>query len=206
MRTADDLFGGPQGSPRTDELIAASVQWAREIMLKIDSLCDPAVIESARRADASEETLDITLNLGILWRYQGSPKSRMTMTLASRTYEKLPPRTIKAIEMLGQHHKLKSSRRFPESSRRRSHNALGPRSRFPATSSHPIQYAAISQAPLYPLRCYWPAPTRREAWSHTGQRRPALRSGQRLSPLIRTTSESVFPRTMANCFPSRDQA
>src|ERR1019366_10714203 len=28
MRTADDLFGGPQGSPRTDKLIAASVQWA----------------------------------------------------------------------------------------------------------------------------------------------------------------------------------
>ena len=25
MRTADDLFGGPQGSPRTDRLIAASV-------------------------------------------------------------------------------------------------------------------------------------------------------------------------------------
>jgi hypothetical protein len=40
MRTADDLFGGPQGSPRTDQLIAASVQWAREIMRKIDSLCD----------------------------------------------------------------------------------------------------------------------------------------------------------------------
>jgi hypothetical protein len=25
MQTADDLFGGPQGSPRTDKLIAASV-------------------------------------------------------------------------------------------------------------------------------------------------------------------------------------
>jgi hypothetical protein len=32
MQTADDLFGGPQGSPRTDKLIAASVQWARLIM------------------------------------------------------------------------------------------------------------------------------------------------------------------------------
>jgi hypothetical protein len=40
MQTADDLFGGPQGSPRTDMLIAASVQWAREIMKKIDSVCD----------------------------------------------------------------------------------------------------------------------------------------------------------------------
>jgi len=27
MRTADDLFGTPQGSPRTDRLIAASIQW-----------------------------------------------------------------------------------------------------------------------------------------------------------------------------------
>jgi hypothetical protein len=27
MRTGDDLFGGPEGSPRTDKLIAASVQW-----------------------------------------------------------------------------------------------------------------------------------------------------------------------------------
>ena len=39
MRTADDLFGGPEGSPRTDKLIAASVQWARLIMEKVDSVC-----------------------------------------------------------------------------------------------------------------------------------------------------------------------
>ena len=38
MQTADDLFGGPQGSPRTDKLIAASVQWAEEIMRKIDKV------------------------------------------------------------------------------------------------------------------------------------------------------------------------
>ncbi len=38
MQTADDLFGGPQGSPRTDKLIAASVQWAERIMQKIDLL------------------------------------------------------------------------------------------------------------------------------------------------------------------------
>jgi hypothetical protein len=37
MERADDLFGGPQGSPRTDKLIAASVQWAEKIMEKIDS-------------------------------------------------------------------------------------------------------------------------------------------------------------------------
>jgi hypothetical protein len=38
MQTANDLFGGPQGSPRTDKLIAASVQWAEEIMRKIDGV------------------------------------------------------------------------------------------------------------------------------------------------------------------------
>jgi hypothetical protein len=36
MQTADDLFGGPQGSPRSDKLIAASVQWAEIITAKID--------------------------------------------------------------------------------------------------------------------------------------------------------------------------
>jgi hypothetical protein len=39
MRTADDLFGGPEGSPRTDKLIAASVQWAELIMRKVDGVC-----------------------------------------------------------------------------------------------------------------------------------------------------------------------
>ena len=38
MRTADDLFGGPQGSPRTDQLIAASIQWAERMMEKIDGV------------------------------------------------------------------------------------------------------------------------------------------------------------------------
>ena len=42
METADDLFGTPQGSPRTDKLIAASIQWAREIMKKIDTVCGKA--------------------------------------------------------------------------------------------------------------------------------------------------------------------
>lgn len=36
MQNADDLFGGPQGSPRSDKLIAASIQWAEKIMGKID--------------------------------------------------------------------------------------------------------------------------------------------------------------------------
>jgi hypothetical protein len=36
METAGDLFGGPEGSPRTDKLIAASIQWAERIMEKID--------------------------------------------------------------------------------------------------------------------------------------------------------------------------
>ncbi len=38
MERADDLFGGPQGSPRTDKLIAASVQWAEAIMERIDAV------------------------------------------------------------------------------------------------------------------------------------------------------------------------
>ena len=37
MQTADDLFGTPQGSPRADKLIAASIQWAERIMEKIDA-------------------------------------------------------------------------------------------------------------------------------------------------------------------------
>lgn len=38
MERADDLFGGPMGSPRTDKLIAASIQWAEKIMEKIDTI------------------------------------------------------------------------------------------------------------------------------------------------------------------------
>jgi len=38
LKTADDLFGGLQGSPRTDALIAAAVQWAERIMRKIDAV------------------------------------------------------------------------------------------------------------------------------------------------------------------------
>jgi hypothetical protein len=38
METADDLFGTPQGSPRTDKLIAASIQWAEKIMKRIDAV------------------------------------------------------------------------------------------------------------------------------------------------------------------------
>jgi hypothetical protein len=36
--SADDLFGGPQGSPRTDKRVAAAIQWAERIMRKIDSV------------------------------------------------------------------------------------------------------------------------------------------------------------------------
>jgi hypothetical protein len=38
MRTADDLFGGSMGSPRSDKLVAASVQSAEAIMRKIDEV------------------------------------------------------------------------------------------------------------------------------------------------------------------------
>jgi hypothetical protein len=38
LTTADDLFGGPQGSPRTDKMVAASIQRADEILQKIDNV------------------------------------------------------------------------------------------------------------------------------------------------------------------------
>jgi hypothetical protein len=38
LDTADDLFGGPQGSPRTDKIIAAAIQWAEPIMREIDGV------------------------------------------------------------------------------------------------------------------------------------------------------------------------
>jgi hypothetical protein len=38
MQAADDLFGTPSGSPRTDRLIEASIQWAERIMWKIDNV------------------------------------------------------------------------------------------------------------------------------------------------------------------------
>jgi hypothetical protein len=38
LDTADDLFGGPQGSPRADKMVAAAIQWAERIMKKIDHL------------------------------------------------------------------------------------------------------------------------------------------------------------------------
>jgi hypothetical protein len=38
MQRADDLFGMPNGSPITDRIIEASIQWAERIMERIDSL------------------------------------------------------------------------------------------------------------------------------------------------------------------------
>jgi hypothetical protein len=38
LDTADDLFGGPQGSPRTDKMVAAAIQWDDRILKKIDNL------------------------------------------------------------------------------------------------------------------------------------------------------------------------
>jgi hypothetical protein len=39
MERADDLFGMPEGSPRTNKLIDASIQWAERIMKRIDTTC-----------------------------------------------------------------------------------------------------------------------------------------------------------------------
>jgi len=38
MQMADDLFGTPQGSPRTDKLIDASIQWAERTLTRIDAV------------------------------------------------------------------------------------------------------------------------------------------------------------------------
>jgi hypothetical protein len=38
LKTADDLFGGPTGSARTDSMISAAVQWAELILKKIDAV------------------------------------------------------------------------------------------------------------------------------------------------------------------------
>src|ERR1019366_9088353 len=51
MQTADDLFGTPQGSPRTDKLIAASIQWAEKIMEKIDNCCSTKQRTTAANGD-----------------------------------------------------------------------------------------------------------------------------------------------------------
>jgi hypothetical protein len=37
MRMAGDLFGTPSGTPQSDWLIDASIQWAERIMRKIDN-------------------------------------------------------------------------------------------------------------------------------------------------------------------------
>jgi hypothetical protein len=41
MQTPDDHFGGPQGSPRTDKLIAASIQWLRKSWRRLTSDSPP---------------------------------------------------------------------------------------------------------------------------------------------------------------------
>jgi len=38
LKTAEGLFGTPQGSPRTDAMVAAAVQCADRIMRKIDGV------------------------------------------------------------------------------------------------------------------------------------------------------------------------
>jgi hypothetical protein len=38
LKTPEDLFGGPQGSPRTDAMVAPAVQWAERIMRKTDEV------------------------------------------------------------------------------------------------------------------------------------------------------------------------
>jgi hypothetical protein len=50
LKTADDLFGGPQGGPRTDAMIAAAIQSAERILRRKLMLCSCVPkIESASR-------------------------------------------------------------------------------------------------------------------------------------------------------------
>lgn len=56
MKTADDLFGGPQGSPRTDRLIGASIQWAEKIMQKIDERFSQVNDEEREREKVSTDS------------------------------------------------------------------------------------------------------------------------------------------------------
>jgi hypothetical protein len=37
FKTPEDLFGTPSGSPRSDKMIAAAVQWAEKIMGKVEA-------------------------------------------------------------------------------------------------------------------------------------------------------------------------
>ena len=48
LKTAEDLFGTPQGSPRTDAMVNAAVQWAERIMRKIDSVFSTSDVPSSR--------------------------------------------------------------------------------------------------------------------------------------------------------------
>lgn len=41
LDTADDLSGEPQGTPRTDKMIGAAIQWTDKVMRKIDSAFRP---------------------------------------------------------------------------------------------------------------------------------------------------------------------
>jgi hypothetical protein len=41
LKTTEDLFDN-RGSPRTESMVAAAVQWAERIMRKIDSLFPPS--------------------------------------------------------------------------------------------------------------------------------------------------------------------
>ena len=46
---ADDLFGEPDGRPRTDRMVAAAVEWGELIMRKIDAVFSNAREQSTRR-------------------------------------------------------------------------------------------------------------------------------------------------------------
>src|SRR5215469_5585029 len=62
MRTADDLFATPQGSPRTDKLNSRSVQWVERIMEKIHVMLGCS-LAWARGLDGHEKSLPALVRL-----------------------------------------------------------------------------------------------------------------------------------------------
>ena len=69
-----DLFGGPQGSPRTDKMIAAAVQWATLIMKKVDVMVGNIVTMEIVRPAAKRRLpeLDVDASGATLGAHGGS--------------------------------------------------------------------------------------------------------------------------------------
>jgi hypothetical protein len=72
LNTADDLFGGPQGSPRTDAMVAAAVQWA-------DISCRRSTLYSKNKNRA---TVHVTVALNVK-RLESHMKTRVSFRMSN---------------------------------------------------------------------------------------------------------------------------